>query len=91
VGGGAWGGGGGPPTWGRGNLLESPYSYGFPRLCNAFTAGALETCGYRFGLWSEIWADALLESCVRQGFEPLPDLSPGEIRKIIEYSKAHPQ
>lgn len=81
----------GPPTWGKGNLLASPHSYGFPRLCNAFTAGALESCGYRFGLWSEIWADALLASCERQGFKRMPDLSEEEIRKIVDYTKSHPQ
>ncbi len=81
----------GPPTWGKGNLLASPHLYGFPRLCNAFTAGTLEACGYRFGPWSEIWGDALLASCKRQGFERLPDLSKEEIDRIVEFTRAHPQ
>jgi hypothetical protein len=81
----------GPATWGRGSLMASPHRYGFPRLCNAFTANALEACGYRIGPWAEIWADALLDACRRQGFEPEPELSAAEVRAIIEYSKAHPQ
>jgi len=81
----------GPPTWGKGNLLASPHLYGLPRLCNAFTAGGLEACGYRFGPWSEIWADSLLASCKRQGFQRLPDLSKAEVNQIVEFTKAHPQ
>lgn len=79
----------GPSTWGRGSLVESQHTYGFPRFCNSFTAGALESCGMRFGPWSETTADALLAACVRQGFERLPDLTEEEWKLVRYYSGKH--
>jgi hypothetical protein len=78
-------------TWGKGNLLASSHTYSFPRLCNSFTAGALESCGLRFSHWGEMTANALLASCARQGFERLPDLTDEEMRLVIKYSQQQPQ
>jgi hypothetical protein len=73
------------PTWGRGALLASPHSYGFPRLCNSWTAGALEACGYSFDPVARIFAGALVARCRRQGFKRVPPLSPAEREFLAAY------
>ncbi len=35
----------GPSSWGEGFLLKSRHSYYFPRICNVWSAQALEACG----------------------------------------------
>ncbi len=37
----------GPSSWGDGFLLDSQFSYYLPRICNVWTAQALEACGCR--------------------------------------------
>ena len=75
----------GKATWGKGNLLGCPHNYQFPRLCNSFTAGALTSCGYEFGFWGRVTANSLIRSCVRQGFELVPPLTPAQQQALASY------
>jgi hypothetical protein len=72
-------------TWGRGSLLDCQHSYQYPRLCNSFTAGALSNCGFTFGTWGRITANAMIRQACRQGFEPVPDLTQEEKDSISRY------
>ncbi len=74
-----------PPTWGRGGLFRCPHYYGFPRLCNAWTAGALEACGYRLDAPGRIFANALIRRCLRQGFQQVPPLTDAEREFLAAY------
>ena len=78
-------------TWGRGCLLSSPHNYGFPRLCNSWTAGALKTCGYSFAPPGRVFAGSLIRECLRQGFEKVPPLTDEERRRLAEYMKTKEQ
>jgi hypothetical protein len=73
------------PTWGLGGLYDCPHSYGFPRLCNAWTAGVLEACGFKLDPPGRILANALIMRCQRQGFEQVPPLSPEEREFLAAY------
>jgi hypothetical protein len=74
-------------TWGRGSLLDCQHNYQYPRLCNSFTAGALSNCGYSFGTWGRITANAMIRQACRQGFEPIPDLTQEEKDSITLYQE----
>jgi hypothetical protein len=75
----------GNSTWGRGSLILSPHDYQFPRLCNAWTAGALQTCGFQFGPQDRVFAGALVRSCLAQGFERIPRLTRAEREFLDNY------
>ncbi len=77
----------GDSTWGRGCLLTSPHTYGFPRLCNSWTAGALEACGYSFGPPGRVFAGSLMRECLRQGFEKVPPLTGEERERLAKFMK----
>jgi hypothetical protein len=74
-------------TWGRGCLLSSPHNYGFPRLCNSWTAGALKTCGYSFDPPGRVFAGSLIRECLSQGFEKVPPLTQEERALLDVYMK----
>ena len=51
----------GPASWGEGVLLASRHSYFFPRICNVWTAQAIESLGGNIPTFSSIDASALLQ------------------------------
>ncbi len=57
-----------PSTWGQGHLLDCPYSYYFPRICNVWTGQSLEACGLSINMRSAITADGLIRQITKQGF-----------------------
>lgn len=57
-----------PSTWGQGHLLDCPYSYYFPRICNVWTGQTLEACGLHINIRSAITADGLIKQVTKQGF-----------------------
>ena len=57
-----------PSTWGQGHLLDCPYSYYFPRICNVWTGQSLEACGLHINMRSAITADGLIRQVSKQGF-----------------------
>jgi hypothetical protein len=77
----------GDSTWGRGCLMTSPHTYGFPRLCNSWTAGALEACGYSSSPPGRVFAGSLMRECLRQGFEDVPPLTDEERARLADFMK----
>jgi hypothetical protein len=59
----------GPSSWGQGVLLDSQHSYYFPRICNVWTAQALESCGLKINIRKAIHANSLIKQAQKQGFE----------------------
>lgn len=57
----------GPSSWGSGYLVDSEYRYYFPRICNIWTAHALEACGVEVRMWGAITADRLIDQAVEKG------------------------
>jgi hypothetical protein len=49
-----------PSSWGDGVQLESRHSYFIPRVCNVWTAQALESIGGEFNPWLALTADGLI-------------------------------
>ena len=68
-------------------MLGCQHSYQYPRLCNSFTAGALGNCGYSFGLWARLTANAMIRQACRQGFEPIPGLTEEQKGAIAHFMK----
>jgi hypothetical protein len=58
----------GPSSWGQGLLLDCQHSYYFPRICNVWTAQALETCGIDINIRKAIHANSLIKQAQKQGF-----------------------
>lgn len=61
----------GPSSWGDGFLLDSKYSYYLPRICNVWTAQAMEACGCKVHPLSGLTADGLIRQAEApvNGFE----------------------
>ncbi len=61
----------GPSSWGDGFLLESKHSYHLPRICNVWTAQAIEACGGDMNPWLALTANGLVRQAQRprNGFE----------------------
>jgi len=61
----------GPSSWGGGFLLEGQYSYHLPRICNVWTAQAIEACGGQMYPWFALTANGLVRQAERpcNGFE----------------------
>jgi hypothetical protein len=61
----------GPSSWGEGFLLDSSYSYYLPRICNVWTAQAIEACGSNINPWLALTANGLVRQAEapRNGFE----------------------
>lgn len=58
-----------PSSWGDGRLIRCPenYSYYFPRICNVWTAQALQSCGFSIKTASSLSADGLIRQATSQG------------------------
>lgn len=61
----------GPSSWGEGYMLESPHSYYLPRICNVWTAQAMEACGCSVQPLFGLTANGLIRQAERpaNGFE----------------------
>ncbi len=61
----------GPSSWGDGVLLESKCSYYLPRICNVWTAQAMEACGCKVVPITGLTADGLIRQAEapENGFE----------------------
>jgi len=61
----------GPSSWGGGVLMEGAYTYHLPRICNVWTAQAIEACGGEMYPWFALTADGLIRQAQRprNGFE----------------------
>ena len=57
-----------PSSWGDGRLIQGPdnYSYYFPRICNVWTAQALESCGFSFNTSTALSASGLVRQATRE-------------------------
>ena len=71
---------GGPMTiakssWGEGRLIRCPenYSYYFPRICNVWTAQALDSCGYSINVPTALSANGLVRQATskKNGFRKI--------------------
>lgn len=58
-----------PSSWGDGHLIRCPenYSYYFPRICNVWTAQALQSCGLPIHAPKAISADGLVRQATSPG------------------------
>lgn len=67
----------GPSSWGKGVLLESPQHYFFPRICNVWTAQAIEACGGEISPWLSLSANGVVKQAERppNHFEKIWDAS----------------
>lgn len=71
-------------SWGDGKLVDCRIAYYLPRICNVWTAQALEACGVDMHINRSFTADGVIEQCLNQGFtvvdkppfRPQPSLSP---------------
>jgi Protein of unknown function (DUF2459) len=63
----------GAASWGEGYLLDCPYSYYLPRVCNIWTAQCLEACGLDFVMLRSTSADRVISQCESQGFKKIHD------------------
>ena len=61
----------GTSSWGGGVLLESRHDYFVPRICNIWTAQAIETLGCKMNAWKSVTASGLVAEAERpeNGFE----------------------
>lgn len=66
-----------PSSWGDGRLIRCPdnYSYYFPRICNVWTAQALQSCGYSIKTSSALSASGLVRQATSEenGFRKIWD------------------
>ncbi|WP_353566365.1 DUF2459 domain-containing protein [Haloferula sargassicola] len=65
----------GPSSWGGGQMVRSPHSYYFPRICNVWTVEALNAAGFRFHRWTGLSADGVVRQATskRNGFAQIWD------------------
>jgi hypothetical protein len=63
----------GSSSWGGGELLASPQSYYFPRICNVWTGQMLEACGADINPLLSIHRDTLAWEAERNGFAEIWD------------------
>lgn len=63
----------GPSSWGDGVLLDSRFSYYLPRICNVWTAQAIEACGGHMIATTALTANGLIRQALlpKNGFEPV--------------------
>jgi hypothetical protein len=59
----------GPSSWGVGILMESRWSYYIPRVCNVWTAQAIEACGGEMHLWGTMTANGIIRQAEKNGFQ----------------------
>ena len=66
-----------PSSWGEGRLIRCPenYSYYFPRICNVWTAQALQSCGFSIKTSSSLSANGLIREATSEenGFRKIWD------------------
>ncbi len=64
-----------PSSWGEGRLIQCPrnYSYYFPRICNVWTAQALDKCGFTINTATALSAGGLVKQAVdeKNGFRKI--------------------
>lgn len=63
----------GTSSWGGGQLLASPQSYYFPRICNVWTGQMLEACGANINPIMSIHRDLIAWEAERNGFTQIWD------------------
>jgi hypothetical protein len=63
----------GSSSWGGGELLASPQSYYFPRICNVWTGQMLEACGADISPLMSVHRDTLAWEAERNGFAQIWD------------------
>lgn len=65
----------GPSSWGGGQMVRSPHSYYFPRICNVWTVEALNAAGFDFRRWTGLSADGVVRQATarRNGFAQIWD------------------
>jgi len=63
----------GASSWGGGELLASPQSYYFPRICNVWTGQMLEACGADISPLMSVHRDTLAWEAERNGFAQIWD------------------
>jgi len=67
----------GPSSWGEGRLIRCPenYSYYFPRICNVWTAQALQSCGFSVDTSASLSANGLIREATSEenGFKKIWD------------------
>lgn len=57
----------GPSSWGDGVLLESRHPYFLPRICNVWTAQALEATGCKMNPWLGLSANGIVRQAEASG------------------------
>lgn len=66
-----------PSSWGEGRLIRCPenYSYYFPRICNVWTAQALQSCGYTIHTPAALSAGGIVRQAMaeKNGFRKIWD------------------
>lgn len=62
-----------PSSWGEGVQLESRHSYFVPRVCNVWTAQAMEQLGCEINPWRALFAGSLAKQAEANGFELIWD------------------
>ncbi len=55
-------------SWGDGKLVDCHIAYFLPRICNVWTAQALEACGLDMQIHRSYSADGVIKQCLDQGF-----------------------
>ncbi|WP_193210753.1 DUF2459 domain-containing protein [Luteolibacter marinus] len=67
----------GKSSWGNGRLIRCPenYSYYFPRICNVWTAQALDSCGFSIAVPAALSANGLVRQATsrKNGFRKIWD------------------
>ena len=72
----------GDSSWGKGGvLLDSPFSYYFPRICNVWTGQAMEAAGTKINPLASIHRDLLVYEAERKGWSEVWD---GSGNKFVE-------
>lgn len=61
----------GKTSWGKGKIIDSPHKYYLPRICNVWTAQALEGCGLKMNAWRSVNAEGVVAQAEKQGFEKI--------------------
>ena len=56
-----------PASWGKGVQLEGQYPYFIPRVCNVWTAQAIECLGGKMHPWFALTADGLVRQAEKPG------------------------
>ncbi|MBB5352173.1 hypothetical protein HNR46_002416 [Haloferula luteola] len=67
----------GPSSWGGGEMVRSPHSYYFPRICNVWTVEALDAAGFEFHRWTGLSAAGVIRQATarKNGFAQIWDPS----------------